>query len=565
MKKFMLLMVMVLLLSGCKEEIKDEPVIETDPNTDSLVDFELSDEVYSYLENKEINYVGDDEGYIFISYTLNELEEEMICINPNQEIEFTITGGYEFLRDVVKYDTQFLIQYRLLDESGGYGVFDLNGDLLFSFDNTYYMQRSDLIGAPTIGVAYIGNDEFVYIEKEDDQFTDQTMKLIKQDKNDKTVLFEFYAHEFRMFAGYIENDSFIIYYGSEFISVKIARIDLDGNVLYDEFTVPGWVRFVGDRIVVERGGSFIVYDLNLNITASFYLSRLYNVKDYDGYIVLASDEKECTVNDDGSYLCVFLEPEIIEEVLYTFDDGSTLVKSMDRDQLIKIEIIEGEERTLLKSHDKIRNVIVENDLIYISLNDYTKYYLEVFDFEGNVVTEEDEFPGVLFALKDDGNYLVNYCEQDPQSPFITDDRYCIKEVDSEGNIIWELEEFSQDAVVEEFSDNLVIISSPLCNLYIGRHDECELLIISFDGETRFDVNDDYKDVTYLYQDDDYIYISAIVSNGVGGYDKDGVVFKLDSSLNIVNEFEIAYATYETIYYIDEDSLVRHTMQKPLLN
>ncbi len=564
MKKIMLLMGMVLLLSGCKEEIKDEPVIETDPNIDALVDFELSNEVYEYLEDKEIEYVGEESGYIFISYIVNEIEDEMICINPAKEIQFTVSGGYASLSYSGKYDSQFLIEYRLIDEESTYGVFDETGELLFSFGQMYHMQTSTPDDSWSTAAAYIGNGAFVYIEMPQSNYAEQLMKLVKHDSDGTTVLFEFLAHPFRLFAGYIEDDSFMIYYGSEFESAKMARINIDGTVLYDQPTTPGWVTFVGDRFIVSRSNQHTIYDLNHKITGSFYAREsIREILDYDGYMVFVTYGEVCTMNDDGSFLCEYEEQEIEEEeVLYSFADGSKLVKNDGLDNKTNIELVSGEERVLLTSHNYIRNVIVENDLIYVSWHTFTKYYLEVFDLNGNIVTEEAEFPGALIAFKDDGNYIVNSCEPTAQAPYISEDLNCIKEVTIDGNIVWELENLSSDAVIKQFDDNLIITTGHnICSVYFDRHQPCELIFVSFDGGTIFDVNDDYKNVTYLYQEGDYIYICAVADNEDGDYNINGVIFKLDSSLNIVGEYDIAYATDTSIYYLDEDSLVRYTMQR----
>ena len=560
----LILMMMVLALSGCKEEIKNEPVIEVESNTDALVNFELSNEVSDFLLDKDIKYVDDSAGYIFISYTVNEDEEEMICINPDKEIQFTITGGYKDLGFSGKYDSQFLINYTLIGEDGALGSFDETGELLFTFGNIFYMQIAASDDMWSREVIYMGDGAFVYIEKETRDYGNQTMKLVRQDKDGTTVLFEFLSSNFGLFAGYIEGDSFMIHYSSEFVSARMARVSIEGTVLYDEPTQSGWVTFKGDNFVVSRTNAHTIFDLNNNITGSFSsFGSIYNIVDYDGYTVFTTSKDVCTVNDDGSFLCEIIEPEEDEEdILYTFEDGRKIVKSIGPNNYAIVELVDGEDRISLTSHTYIRNVIVENELIHVSGHSYTTYYYEVFDFEGNIVMEEDGFPGILIALKDDGNYIVNYCEPTPQVPFIMEDTNCVKEVDFDGNIIWELEDISLITTVDQFGDNLVIKSgNHQCDIFVGSYYNCSLVVVSFDGESRFDVNDEYKSVNSLYSEDDYIYIIAVEENVYGEYGLHGVIYKLDTSMNIVGDFEIAYMNDEYIYYLSEDSLVRYLYTK----
>ena len=559
MKKALLifLLVSVMILAGCSKKkplflneqfFIDSNELATEINlTEPQLDLITSNTIEVFTEVKD--------GYLVVHYEIDRTQK-YITYFKGEDIEWSL-GPYRYIGDPeFMNEEEFSVMYCYALRDCRTAVFNLEGLEQATVNAIQHELRMTSDGGYIVAEV-VDNYGLSHIH---------TYDLIKMTSDYQRIFIKQFVDMVYVNVEKLNDGSFLIQTRDGSDNYRYLRVSEDAEIIYDSYLpLRADIDLLEDGLLISDGLNESIYRVDGDNKEIWRFA-------YDHYQVVVREEKEDSVIifvrniDKESYLEVFDDGTYQElenyQYLYLhpvykeYDNGDRL--GIFRDEVYYLALVDKDDEVIWKtnSYESINSGILGGEYCYLNVEiDGDSYFVKI-DDEGREVTL-NETVGYISEMTSDGGFIGI-----SSGTFFSSSSKIVK-YDKNMKIEWESSQsyIHIDGVLETVDGNF-IISYPehydIIDPGFGVTNHFNDLFTS-EGRLIYSYRDEYISSSYLYSNQDYIYLHA--NRETTGR----IIVKINTAGDIVSEevvlFQQSTQEINEYYILQDGKLIRFSFPR----
>lgn len=554
------LLIVAMFLSGCSKKIEThDPIFQKQVDEVTIEEYELPYGILDIFEMDSILGFYELNQIIYVVYSNGETGSTIMALDYyfNTLYKIEISGRVNGIEEA--YSDNIMID--LHDDNIRYHIIYSNkGKEIIRMESVQSIRQTN--NRNTRCPIYLGDGNYLYVKREDTNTLIEDYKLIMVNSKSESVIYEFNAYS-SVETFQLEDKSMIFKIITDDRSVyDLIHISNTGEEIFRETTGRFTLMLLDDGYLFYGRDSVVRRDFSSSDIWEYQTEHYLNLREINDnsltFKAIIDDERyeDLEIFNDGTFHSE-LHDFNQESQLRRFDisDDLQLVKytiESDNSRQYYVEMHDDSGNVIWSNlYDESRMIVIENDMIYMQYtleDNRVDQYIEVLDMNGTTV-RIDIFSGQLVHVRENGNYILKEYQYVDESggQIIFGGHHYLKEVNTDNELIWELEVPVQNHVFKVITDDLFVLSSYgycmieewLCDRYF------DTVVINGDGEIIKDFRESGSSYL-LYFDEDYFYMRISSPNQVQ-------VFNYE--FEEVEAFEIFYQTGYRFLALKDEKLI----------